>query len=264
MTSLHRSLLGLLALTPILVAASALAGDGSPARVEAGDPSVDGSFLKPYENQWTFSIQKKGGEAVVAGTWTDSVESTTVNGRPALKRTQVASYKNGIRLTFVNVFDPKTMESFSASYERSDTGERRQLEYRGKEITFHRSPGTGDAPAQQYVATVEQRVLDFHDGLYGVLLDALPLRTGYEATLPAFDTDRACVDWVDVRVAGRETVEAGPGKSADTWVVRVETKKYGKSTWWLTREAPYVIQAKLEMPESEGGFSVWYRMTRRA
>jgi hypothetical protein len=196
-----------------------------PIRLEAGDLSVDGSFLQPYENRWTFSIQKKGGSPVEAGVWTDRVEPTTVGSRRALKRTQVASYKSGIQLTFVNVFDPKTMESFSADYSRSDTGETRHLDYRGKEIGFRRTPGIGDAPPQRYVATVDQRVLDFHDGLYGVLLDALPLKEGYAASLPAFDTDRACVDWVEVHVTGRETVEAGPGKSVETWVVRAETRR---------------------------------------
>ena len=247
----------------LLASAVAACGAEAPPRLEAGDPSVDGSFLHPYENEWTFSIQKRGGEPVVAGTWTDRVEPTTVGGRAALKRTQVAAYRSGVRLTFVNVFDPKTMESLSADYTRSDTGETRHLEYHGKEIEFRRSPGTGDTPAQRYVATVDQRVLDYYDGLYGVLLDALPLASGFAALLPAFDTDRACVDWVEVRVTGREIVEAGPGKRANAWTVQVETKRYGSSTWWLTRDAPYVIQAKLVLPEGEGGITVFYRMTGR-
>ena len=247
----------LAALTALSLAAPARSAESAgPSRVEAGDPKVDGSFLKPYENRWSFSMQKKGAEPVAAGTWTDRLEITSVGGRPALKRTQVATYKNGTRLTFVNVFDPKTMESLSADYSRSDTGETRHLEFRGKEVSFLRSPGTGDGPAQNYRASLEHRVLDYYDGLYGVLLDTLPLREGYEAVLAAFDTDRASVDWVSVKVTGRETVEAGPGKQADTWVVRVDTKRYGHSIWWLTRQAPYVIKATLVLPEDEGGGGV--------
>jgi hypothetical protein len=61
------------------------------------------------------------------------------------------------------------------------------------------------------------------------------------------------VDWVPVRVTGRETVPAGPGKSAETWVVETATRRYGKMTWWVTREPPYVIQAALEIPKDENG-----------
>jgi hypothetical protein len=231
-----------------------------PHRVEGGDASIDGSFLGPYTNRWTFSIQKPVGPPVEAGTWSDTMEWTTYRGRRALKRTQIAEYKKGPRLTFVNVFDPRSMASYSFDYSRSDNGETRHLEIRDRTATFRRSPGSGDDPAQQYVATVDHGILDYYDGLYGILLDAFPLREGFETAFPAFDTDRASLDWIQLTVTGRETVEAGSGKTADTWVVHVETKRYGSSTWWLTREAPYVIKAKLVLPETDGGATITYSM----
>lgn len=231
-----------------------------PPKVEGGDPSITGSFLTPYTNRWRFVMEKPGGKPVEAGTWSDRMEATTHDGRPALRRTQVAEYKKGIRLTFENVFDPKTMASWSFDYSRSDTGETRHLEIRDKTVYFRRSPGTGDEPAQDYVAQVDRRILDFHDGLYGILLDALPLREGYAATIPAFDTDRACLDWVRVKVLRRETVPAGEGHTAETWVVRVETQLYGSSTWWLSRRAPFVIQAELVLAEKDGGVKITYTM----
>jgi hypothetical protein len=230
------------------------------ARIEGGDPSISGSFLRPYTNLWRFSVQKPGGEPVEAGTWSDAMELTTHAGQPALKRTQVAKYKNGIRLTFVNVFDPKTMASLAFDYSRSDTGETRHLEIDGKTAHFQRRPGTGDEPFQDYVARVERNVLDFYDGLYGILLDSFPLKEGYEVQFPAFDTDRAALDWVRLKVTGRERVPAGEGKSAETVVVHVETKSYGSSTWWLTREAPYVIKAALVLAEKDGGTIITYTM----
>jgi hypothetical protein len=242
------------------VAAGSLAALPQEARIEGGDPSISGSFLKPYTNRWKFSIQKPGGEPVEAGIWNDVMEATTHSGRPALKRTQVAEYKSGIRLTFVNVFDPKSMASLTFEYTRSDTGETRQMEIRDKRVHFRRAPGTGSEPAQQYVATVDHEILDFYDGLYGILLDAFPLREGYEVTFPAFDTDRASIDWVHVKVMGRENVAAGEGKRAETWVVHADTKLYESSTWWLTREAPYVIKAVLVLPKREGGATITYTM----
>jgi hypothetical protein len=67
-------------------------------------------------------------------------------------------------------------------------------------------------------------VFDFYGGMYGVLISALPLAEGYSTELPAFDTTRMAIDWVPVRVKGRETVESGPGKTKETWVVETPTK----------------------------------------
>jgi hypothetical protein len=231
-----------------------------PPRVDGSDRSVSGSFLHPYTSRWRFFIERPGSAPVEAGIWTDRMETTTYRGRPALKRTQVAEYKKGPRLTFVNVFDPKIMASLTFDYSRSDTGETRHLEIDDKTVSFRRQPGTGDENPQDYVAKVERRILDFHDGLYGILLDAFPLREGYEVEFAAFDTDRAGVDWIHLRVIGRETVPAGEGKTAQTWVVHVETKLYGSSTWWLTREAPYVIKATLVLAEKDGGTKITYSM----
>jgi hypothetical protein len=234
--------------------------DAALARIEGGDPSVSGAFLRPYTNRWTFSIEPPGGKAVEAGVWTDRMEATTYRGRPAMKRTQVAEYKKGIRLTFVNVFDPATMASWTFDYERSDTGEKRHLEVDDKTVKFRREPGTGSEEAQDYVARVGRRILDFYDGLYGILIDAFPLKEGYETEFAAFDTDRARIDWVRLKVTGRETVSAGEGKSVPTWVVHVETQLYGSSTWWVTREAPFVIRAALVLAEKDGGTKITYTM----
>ncbi len=244
----------------ILLAARAAQALPEEPRIEGGDPSVHGSFLRPYTNKWKFSMQKPGANPVEAGVWTDTMEAVIHEGRPALKRTQVAQYKKGIRLTFVNVFDPKTMASLTFDYSRSDTGERRHLEFRDRSAHFRREPGTSDQPAQEYTAKLDHGVLDYYDGLYGILLDTLPLKEGFSAKIPAFDTDRASVDWIQVRVTGRESLAGPAGQSFDAWVVHVETKLYDSSTWWLTREPPYVLKAVLVTPESEGGVTITYTM----
>ena len=244
-----------------MAARAARAGEAAIPRIEGGDPSVSGAFLRPYTNRWTFSIEKPGGKPVEAGVWSDRMEATTYRGRPAMKRTQVAEYKKGIRITFVNLLDPATMASWTFDYERSDTGEKRHLEVDGKTVKFRREPGTGSEEAQDYVARVDRRILDFYDGLYGILIDAFPLREGYETEFAALDTDRARIDWVRLNVTGRENVPAGEGKRAEAWVVHVETQLYGSSTWWVTREAPFVIQATLVLAEKDGGTRITYTMS---
>lgn len=231
------------------VAASAGAG---PTRVSVGDPKVSGAHLKPYTNVWKFTQQKPGGPAVDAGTWSDALEQTTYEGRPALKRTQVAKYLKGIQITFVNIFDPKTMEPYRADYARTDNGDTRHIDFRHKTVTFLRT-ASKDALPEEKSATLDRPVFDFYDGMYGVLISTLPLKERYSSEIPAFDTDKMAIDWVPVRVIGKETVEAGPGKKKETWVVETTPKLYGKMTWFVTKDAPYVIKAVLEILKNEDG-----------
>ena len=214
---------------------------------------MSGSHLRPCTNLWTMTQQKPGGVAEKAGTWSDAVDVTTYHGKPAMKRTQVANYdKKKIQLTFVSVFDPATMEPFTFDYSRSDNGNVRHVEFNGDNVTYRHIESTGSKPEEATVK-LDRRVFDFYGGMYGMLIATLPLTDGYEVDIPAFDTTKMAVDWVPVRVKGRETVEAGPGKKAETWVVETPTKFYGRMTWWVQKSPPYVIKAVLEIPEKEDG-----------
>jgi hypothetical protein len=225
---------------------------GSP-RLEVGDVEITGSHLKPYTNLWKLTQQKPGEAAEEAGTWSDSLESTVYSGQPAMKRTQIAKYeKKGIKLTFVSVFEPKTMKPFSFDYSRSDNGNVRHVEFGPDAVVYRHTDSTGAEPEEARVK-LDRNVFDFYGGMYGILISTLPLADGYAAEIPAFDTTKMAIDWVPVRVKGRETVPAGAGKKAETWVVETPTKLYGRMTWWVTKEPPYVIKAVLEVPKNEDG-----------
>ena len=223
------------------------------ARLEVGDVRITGSHLKPYTNLWKLTQKKSGGPVEESGTWSDSLEGAVYNGQPAMKRTQIAKYeKKGIKLTFVSVFDPKTMKPFVFDYSRSDNGNVRHVEFGPDAVIYRHTDSTGAKPEEAKVK-LDRDVFDFYGGMYGLLISTLPLADNYSAEIPAFDTTRMAIDWVPVRVKGRETVPAGAGKKAETWVVETPTKLYGRMTWWLTKEPPYVIKAVLEVPKGEDG-----------
>ena len=227
-------------------------GDKSSS-VEVGDAKLTGSQLRPYSNLWTLTQQKPGGIGETVGTWSDSLETTNYEGRSAMKRTQIAKYdKKGIQLTFVSVFDPTTMAPFSFDYSRSDNGNIRHVEFRQENVTYRHVDSTGSKPEEATVK-LNRQVFDFYGGMYGMLISTLPLAEGYTAKIPAFDTVKMAIDWVPVHVKGRETVAAGARKKAETWVVETPTKLYGRMTWWVRKEPPYVIKAVLEVPEGEDG-----------
>ncbi|HEX4201232.1 MAG TPA: DUF3108 domain-containing protein [Chthoniobacterales bacterium] len=222
-------------------------------KVNVGDSTVTGANLKPCTNLWKMTQRKPDGPSAVVGTWSDALENLTADGRPAMKRTQIAKYdKKKIELRFVSIFDPKTMEPFSFDYSRSDNGNVRHVEFRHENVIYRHTDSTGSKPEEATVK-LDQPVFDFYGGMYGLLISSLPLADGYTAEIPTFDTNKMAIDWVPVRVKGRETVDAGPGKKAQTWVVETATKLYGRMTWWVTKEPPYVIKAVLKVPETEDG-----------
>lgn len=236
--------------------AEAKDGASTPAvadKVAVGDANVTGAHLKPFTNLWKMTQQKPDGPAGTVGTWSDALETVTFQGRPAMKRTQIAKYdKKNIELCFVSVFDPKTMEPFSFDYSRSDNGNVRHVEFQHAIVTYRHIDSTGSKP-EEATAKLGQPVFDFYGGMYGLLISSLPLKDGYAAEIPTFDTTTMAIDWVSVRVKRRDTVEAGAGKKAETWMVETPTRRYGRMTWWVTKEPPYVIKAKLEVPENEDG-----------
>jgi Protein of unknown function (DUF3108) len=209
-------------------------GASTPAhgdKVAVGDVKVTGAHLKLFTNLWKMTQQKPDGPAGTVGIWSDALETVTFQGQPAMKRTQIAKYdKKNIELRFVSIFDPKTMEPFSFDYSRSDNGNVRHVEFQHATVTYRHINSTGSKPEEATVK-LEQPVFDFYGGMYGLLISSLPLAEGYAAEIPTFDTNKMAIDWVPVRVKGRETVDAGPGKKAQTWMVETATKLYGRMTW---------------------------------
>jgi hypothetical protein len=237
-----------------LLPALALAQGGGAAKVRVGDPLIDGSFIKPYKNLWRLTYTKPSGESIDAATWSDEVERLRLNGRTLLRRTQVAKYnRNGIVMTTVNVFDPKTMAPVSRDF-RDSRGPLKQIEFDGRAIKYRGNSAPG-GEVQEGAARLDVPVFDFYGGLWGLLLAAFPLKEGFTASLPSLDESTETLRWATFRVARAEAVEAGPGRRVKAWVVQTEDN--GPMTFWLTKEAPYVIKLVYVTPK---GVTATYSM----
>ena len=220
--------------------------------LRVGDGRVDGSFLKPYRNAWRFTYRKPGAPPVDMGLWTDELRERQTGGRRVLVRTQKALYKKrGIRTTTVNVFEPKTLAPLSMDWEL-DGGNFNHREFDGARVRFRRLTTPPGGVLQQGQATLETPPFDFLGGMYGLLAAALPLRPGFTARIPSIDERDEVLRWVDLRVRGLHRVEAGRRGSVTAWLVEARTPD-GSMTFWLTKDAPYVI--KLVFDAAKGG--VW-------
>jgi hypothetical protein len=95
-----------------------------------------------------------------------------------------------------------------------------------------------------------ESIFDYNGGLYGVLLAALPLREGLQATFPTLSEDRDELDWITITVGKEELVDAGPGKQVLAFPVDTEGNYANKShsTFWVSKEPPYVIKLVSTIP----------------
>ncbi len=222
-----------------------------PVAMKVGDPSVDGSFLKPYKNAWKVVYAFPGKDPFLVGTWTDELSAVEINGRHLLKRTQMADYaKYNIVTTYVNVFEPKTMAPVSMDFKRSDTGEWAHRDFDGARVKYRRGTSSDEAKTESGQLEMKEPVFDYNGGMYGVLLAALPLKEGLKATFPTLSEDRDELDWITVAVGKPELVDAGPGRQVMAWPVDTEGNYANKShsIFWVTREAPYVIKLVTTIP----------------
>jgi hypothetical protein len=242
-------------LLAVLFSGGGVAGGGSatePVTLHVGDPRVDGSVLKPYRNAWKFTYRKPGGSPVEMGIWRDELREDRADGRRVLVRTQEALYqKRPIRITTVNVFEPKTLAPLSMDW-KIDSRNFNHREFAGARTRFRRLATPPGGVLQQGEATLETTPFDFLGGMYGLIPVALPLAPGFEARIPAIDEREEILRWVSLRVKGRSRVEAGPGRSVTAWLVEASTPD-GPMTFWLTKTPPYVIKLVF----SAAGGAVW-------
>lgn len=230
----------------------------SPVKITPGNSTVDGSFLKPYKNAWKIVYEFPGKEPFLVGTWSDELSEVEVNGHHLLKRSQMADYsKYGIVSTYVNVFDPKTMAPAYSDFKRSDTGEWAHREFEGAKVTFGKGE-SASAKTQTGELKLSEAIFDYNGGLYGVLLAALPLKEGLQASLPTLSEDRDELDWVTVTVGKQELIDAGPGKQVMAWPVDTEASyaNHSHSIFWVTKDPPYVIKLVTYIPSAK-----WVKVT---
>jgi hypothetical protein len=250
-SSVRGAVLAFLALAVLPAYLNAQAPPAQAQVIKVGDPSIDGSFLKPYKNAWKVVYAFPGKEPFLVGTWTDELAPVEIDGRHLLKRTQMADYaKYNVVSTYVNVFDPKTMAPVSMDFKRNDTGEWTHRDFENTVVKYRRVDSTDETKTQTGQLEMKEPIFDYNGGMYGVFLAALPLKEGFKAIFPTLSEDRDELDRITVSVGKQELVDAGPGKQVMAWPVDTEGKyaNNSHSIFWVTKEPPYVIKLVTVIP----------------
>jgi hypothetical protein len=264
----------------IAVAACATAAPPDPAPVtatrvavsrdlQAGDARIDGSFLAPYASKWKIGVTLADGRTRDDADWSDELAVVEVGGRRALQRTQHESEdvtdeevhpglakkigKERLEVTYVNVFDPKTLAPIETRIE-SNLGRTMRLAYDGAHVTGEKVGWTPSPLAVDDRLTAAP--YDFHGGTYGLVLAALTDPGGYRGRLAAYAIPRGteskgALDWLDLRAQEIETIDAGSLGKRQARVLSITDGHGGTFRFWVAREPPYVLHVTLEEPEAK-------------
>jgi hypothetical protein len=216
--------------------------------LKSGDPRIHGEHLQPFTNQWKMKVVGPDGTALEdAGTWTDQLESASVDGRSCWKRTQSATFKRktgeiAATTRTVNVFDAKTLAPISREFERHMVGgedSKLTITLHGNSMKIENTE-KGKTETRE-VPTTE--AFDFYGGVYALLWVALPLQQDFTATFPSYTEDEhpEAVQQVTYKITGRESMEAGSTGKRDTWIIESDTS-IGYLKYWISENPPYIIR----------------------
>ena len=211
-------LIGLVMILGLAAPLVAGANDAAPPRasVIVGDGTINGLFLKPYNNVWAMTAHRRSdGKTKFIGLWTDHLEQIRIGEIEADLRVQGMTYVNGITSATYNAFDPTSLRPYWSQTNKT-TGEVFHRDFSGKHITSSTSH-LGANDAQKHEFDLPSEAYDFDGGMYGLVLAGLPLKPGLTGTIPSI----AEFDDVPVtrsyRVLREEDISAGPLGKVKAW-----------------------------------------------
>jgi len=226
------------------------------ATVHVGDPAMNGSIIQPYDNVWLVTLHYQDGRVVERGLSTDHVRALDVDGKRYLSRIESEADvlsppsqppSSQVSSTF-NIFDAATMAPLHGEARASD-GSSLIRDFDGMHVTTRTlDPGAAE---QTETASTAEPAFDFHGGMTGLLLAALPLKIGYSARLPGVGDHE--LDYTEIRVVRSETIKAGRLGQRPAWVVEIGPAPAG-TIYWISKQAPYVLRCVVSSPK---GFASW-------
>jgi hypothetical protein len=249
-----------LALSLAAAPGAAQTGSAAPAPtnlVRVGDGTMSGTRIQPYDNIWLVTVRRSNGGADERGLSSDHVRFRDIGGRRYLTRVEGTTAIVGaagqtptsrFSMTF-NIFDPVSMAPLRGESHQSD-GSAMIREFNGTHVVTRTTPAAG-AAAVRTEFTIPHPAFDFHGGMTGLLLAALPLRTGYAASIPG--VGEMSDDVTPIRVVREETVSAGHLGRVRAWVVQIGDDPM-PALYWVSRRAPYVIKV---IVNATGGSISW-------
>lgn len=251
--------LSVLALSTLLLAAvgqrlpqdsgtrTATRGAATRDTVQAGDTVVDAARLKPFSLLRQLTLTR-GDTVKPFGTQSEQLTSDTLDGRPVLLDILTFETPNATTVDS-SWIDPRTLRPIRM---RSSNAARVvSLDFDGRHVRHGTAPSTG-APT-----TLNHRldIRPFEWNMFGLALSALPLRTGYRATMPVYMDRFGRVIWYAVEVVRDTSLVRANGRHAPMWEVLATGDSAAPSArFWVSQRHRFVDRVLVWEP----GVSIMY------
>jgi hypothetical protein len=230
---------------------------------------MSGGIYRPFTSRWVeFEVSPDGTreEKSTSCEWMTLQKAGSARVLKDVQRT-LTGENQGDHLSFqidLKTLAPRFIETYDAS-----SGTRALFEFSPSEVTVRcatdgRPPALYGPAGEEILKTIplEAPVFEFFQASWGTLLAALPLRSGYRATLPVLKPGAGChavhlaapgTRWMTFEVGEPEEV-AFEGRVVKAWPV---TSPQAKFVIHVRREPPYWI--RYEAPGPEGTAQIYER-----
>ena len=232
----------LLIVISLFISLNMMAQKADTLLVSPGSKYVDGSFLKNYTNKWKVSFIDLEGKETPNRIWTDYGNMIELNGKTYFHRVQDIYSPELTHLdTWVNIVEKSTLKPWQF-YSTNASGSNAFYQFSDTKLIIS-SNKSKEKTQKSDTLSLKQPIFDWN--LYGMLLVGLPLEKGAVYKLPYYDSNTKKVTYLIATIEGQEEVINASEKRIKTWKIKCSDGL----VFWITKEAPYVIQLELPVPE---------------
>ncbi|HUR93676.1 MAG TPA: hypothetical protein VMY76_03775 [Gemmatimonadales bacterium] len=209
--------------------------------IQAGDPRIDASRLRPFALERHLTLTR-GDTIRPFGRQSESLEPATLGGRPVLLGVLTFETPNATTV------DSSWMDAATLRPIRMQSSNRARvvaLEFEDDHVRGATTPSAG------MPAAIDQRlgVRPFEWNMFGLAVSALPLRPGYRATMPVYMDRFNRVVWYDVHVVGDTTLVRTSGFRAPMWeVVATADSTAPSARFWVSQRHRFVDRVRVWEP----------------
>ena len=223
------------------------AGHGGVDTVQAGDPVLDPSVLRPFSLLRNLTLTR-GDTVKPFGRQSEQLARAGMGGREVLLDVLTFETPNATTVDSSWV-DPRTLQPIRM---RSSNAARSvSLEFDGDRVRGATTPAKGE------VARLDQQlgVRPFEWNMFGLAISALPLRPGYRAAMPVYVDRFQRVVWYGIEVVRDTSIVRASGYQAPMWeVLATPDSAAPTARFWVSQRHRFVDPALVW----EQGVSILY------
>jgi hypothetical protein len=211
--------------------------------------------IKPVKSKWKVSQVTFDGKTVPDwGTATYEIELVEVDGKPAVRRTQVLTAPDRT-ITEVATADRKTLAPIR-SEDFDSKGFLHRVDFLAGRAKVEKSTEPPSGETKKSETALDMPVFDFYIGPTELLFASLPLAEGFAAKVPTLEQEADRTGWHEFKVVGKEAVDDGTGQKVEAWIVETPVANFTQRLW-IAKQPPYLLRLKNTGPR--GGYQLFER-----